>query len=135
MSKDCAKLPKRRRKAAPTIKTRAATKSAARKAPTKKKDAVTTHKLTWRDVVCRVQHTPSYTSKGWSHIEIIVHKPKGAPLPITQTGYLSHFLDHDLLAKAGGPIAFFTDWLEREAKTSAWAKRDFKWRQGDLFAG
>lgn len=87
----------------------------------------------WRDAICRVRHTPNYLSKGWSHIEIIVQTPKGAPLPITQTGYLSHFLDQDLLTKAGGPVAFFTEWIEREAKSKAWAKTDFKWRQLELF--
>ena len=62
-------------------------------------------------------------------------KPKGAPLPITETGYRSHFLDEDLLNKSCGPVAFFLASIEREATTKAWAKADFKWRQGDLFAG
>lgn len=114
-------------------------KAAARKAaakpkatkPAQKKAA--TAKLVWRDVTCRVRHTPNYLSKGWSHIEIIVVSPKKAPLPITETGYRSHFLDEDLLKKAGGPVTFFFDWIEREAATRAWAKAEFKWRQGDLF--
>lgn len=114
-------------------------KAAARKAaakpratkPAQKKAA--TAKLVWRDVTCRVKHTPNYLSKGWSHIEIIVVSPKKAPLPITETGYRSHFLDEDLLKRAGGPVRFFLDWIEREATTKAWAKAEFKWRQGDLF--
>ena len=65
--------------------------------------------------------------------KIIAVKPKGAPLPITGTGYLSHFLDADLLAKHGGPVAFLLGWLEREARTKAWAKAEFKWRQLELF--
>ena len=60
--------------------------------------------------------------------------PKGAPLPITQTSYLSHFLDEERLATAGGPVAFFLDWIEREARTKQWAKAEFKWRQLGLFA-
>jgi hypothetical protein len=71
--------------------------------------------------------------KGWSHIEIIVQKPKGAPLPITETGYRSHFLDAHDLEHAGGPVRFFLDWIEREARSKTWAKTEFKWRQGDLF--
>ena len=59
-------------------------------------------------------------------------RPPAPPLPITQTGYLSHYLDQDALAKAGGPVALFTDWIEREGKSRAWAKTDFKWRQGGL---
>ena len=113
----------------------AARKTAARKSKTKKRDVkkTTAHKLLWRDVSCRVRHTPNYISKGWSHIEIIVLKPKGAPIPITSTGYLSHFLDAEMLAAAGGPVRFFLDWIERESRTRQWAKTEFRWRQLELF--
>jgi hypothetical protein len=39
-----------------------------------------------------------------------------------------------LITKAGGPVNFFQRWIDSEATTKAWAKADFKWRQGDLFA-
>lgn len=115
-------------------------KSAARKSAESKKPHKTTDrsppalKLIWREIACRVRHTPNYLSKGWSHIELIVQNPKNAPLPITSTGYLSHFLDEDLLKRAGGPVQFFLDWIEREAHTKQSAAVEFKWRQGDLFA-
>lgn len=95
--------------------------------------APTIHKLVWRHVTCRVRHTRDYINAGWSHIEIIVLVPKNVPLPITQTGYLSHFMDEEELAKAGGPVAFFMAWLDREARSAAWAKAEFKWRQLGLF--
>jgi len=60
--------------------------------------------------------------------------PKNAPLPITETGYRSHFLSHDELECAGGAIRFFLDWIEREAASKQWTRAEFKWRQGDLFA-
>ena len=117
-------------------KSKTAARKTAAKARTPKttQNKTTTTKLVWRDVTCRVRHTPNYLSKGWSHIEIIVVTPKTAPLPITETGYRSHFLDEDLLKRSGGPVPFFLDWIEREAPTKAWAKTEFKWRQGDLFA-
>ena len=93
-----------------------------------------THKLVWRHATCRVRHTRDYISKGWSHIELTVVSPKGAPLPITSTGYLSHFLDEADLTAAGGPVAFFLAWLHREASSKAWHRAEFAWRQGDLFA-
>ena len=107
---------------------------AGKKTPTKISDYPATSKLVWRDVTCRVRHTPNYLAKGWSHIEITVKVPKGAPIPITDTGYRSHFLDEDILANAGGPVRFFLDWIEREARTKQWAKAEFKWRQLELFA-
>ena len=120
-----------------TIKTKAAARKTAAGRNTEaktRKPATTTFKLVWRDLTCRVRHTPNYLSKGWSHIEIIVVSPKKAPLPITETGYRSHFLDEELLKKVGGPVTFFLNWIEREATTKAWARAEFKWRQGDLFA-
>ena len=66
-------------KRAVKTKTKAATKTAARKTPARKA-AITTRKLAWRDITCRVRHTPDYLLKGWSHIEIIVISPRGAPI-------------------------------------------------------
>jgi hypothetical protein len=99
-------------------KTTSTTKKAA-----KRLKAPITHKLVWRDITCRVKHTPNYLSPGWTHLEITVISPKGAPLPITETGYRSHFLDAELLDRAGG----------QEATTRSWAKNEFKWRQLELF--
>ena len=106
----------------------------ARRSRAKALPKTVTHKLVWRHATCRVRHTRDYISKGWSHIELMVTSPKGAPLPITSTGYLSHFLDAADLAAAGGPVAFFLAWLDRDATTKAWHRAEFAWRQGDLFA-
>ncbi|HRD76441.1 MAG TPA: hypothetical protein PK264_10955 [Hyphomicrobiaceae bacterium] len=103
----------------------------ARRTRAKAAPKTATHKLVWRHASCRVRHTRDYISKGWSHIELTVISPRGAPLPITSTGYLSHFLDEADLAAAGGP---FLAWLDREAASKAWHRAEFAWRQGDLFA-
>ena len=42
-------------------------------------------------------------------------------------------MDEELLAKAGGPVIFFRDWIDRETRTKQWAKAEFKWRQLELF--
>lgn len=91
-------------------------------------------RFTWRHLVLKVRHKPNYLSPGWSHIELAVVSPADAPCPITTTGYKSHFLDQDQLKAAGGPVAFFVDWLNREARTAAWARIESRWRQLDLFA-
>lgn len=122
-----------------TPKTKSVTKSKAANKKTARTNRatpkITTAKLVWRDVACRVRTTPNYISKGWTHIELLVVTPKGAPLPITSTGYLSHFLDDADLKRAGGAVAFFSAWIEREAATKAWAKAEFKWRQLELAFG
>ena len=43
--------------------------------------------------------------------------PKGAPLPVTETGYRSAFVAHAMIEAAGGVTGYVRDWLDREAKT------------------
>ena len=89
--------------------------------------------FTWRDVALKITVTEDCWSPGQTQLELSVVQPKGAPVPITSTGYRCHYLPAELLAANGGPIAFFSDWLDREARTKAWQQAEFRWRQGDLF--
>lgn len=91
-------------------------------------------KFTWRCIEMSATHSPNYISAGWSHIELRVLKSKGRPVPITDTGYLSHFLDEADLKAAGGAAAFFRAWLDREADSKAYRKALARWQQLDLFA-
>ena len=93
----------------------------------------TNHALTWRGIKLRITHTPSYITPGWDHLDIRVLAPKGAILPITTTGYRSHFLSDDDLAAAGGATAFVRVWIEREAATKTWRKATLRHAQLDLF--
>ena len=112
---------------APAKKTKRAAKKTA--APRK-----AVQRFTWRGVEMTATHEPNYISDGSSHIELRVVNPKGKPVPITDTGYLSHFLDEDELAGAGGAAAFFRAWLDREAESKAYRLALAKWQQLDLFA-
>lgn len=85
--------------------------------------------ITWREWKLEVRHTPDYLTQGTDHLEIIVKTPKGAPIPITETGYRSHFLPPALIEQAGGVAAFVTRWLDSEATTKGWSKTEAKWRQ------
>lgn len=105
-------------------------KPAAKKAAPRK----TVQRFTWRGVEMSVTYSPDYISAGWTHLELRVLNPKGKPVPITTTGYLSHFLDEDELEAAGGPVAFFRVWLEREGESKAYRIALAKWQQLDLFA-
>ena len=96
----------------------------------------------WQHVVFRLRHTPDYIIKGTDHLELIVLTPScrwraidkaREPLPITETGYLSHFTYDETIPNAKAALAFFLDWINREAKTKRWQKADNKRRQLDLF--
>lgn len=94
----------------------------------------TTYKIVWRGILLVIRHELDYLWKGTSHIEIHVVRPKHEPIPLTETGYRSHFIDTLELVNAGGAVTFVIAWLDREASSKAWQKRDVARRQGDLFA-
>ena len=85
-------------------------------------------------VVIAIRHTKNYLVDGTDHIEIESRKPKGAALPITATGYLSHFIDWHQLSAAGGPVTFVEAWLARVCRSREFSAREHARRQGDLFA-
>lgn len=91
-------------------------------------------RFTWRGIEMSATHQQNYISTGWSHIELRVLKPKGIPVPITSSGYLSHFLDEADLKAAGGPAGLFREWLDREANAKPYLKALASWRQLDLFS-
>ena len=81
----------------------------------------------------RITHGREYLFASSDHLQIESIAPEKAPLPITETGYLSHFMSPLALANAGGPVAFVTAWIERETKDKTWTKAAAKKAQGDLF--
>ena len=102
-----------------------------RRTPSKKPAS---KRLVWRGITLRIRATPNYLTKGTTHLEIDVVTPKDAILPITETGYRSHFIPTDVLKRSGGELRFVLDWIEREARCKQWQEAEFRWRQGDLFA-
>lgn len=82
----------------------------------------------------RITHSRDYLCTGNDHIEIESMAPSRGPLPITETGYRSHFMPALDLINAGGPVTFVTSWIEHEAKGKAWSKAAAMKAQGDLFA-
>lgn len=99
----------------------------------------TRHEIDWKHpttgavIRLRITHARDYLVEGTDHVEVESIKPKRAPLPITQTGYSSSFIDWRQLKAAGGPVAFIEGWLARETQSKDWRKRDLAQRQGDLF--
>lgn len=92
----------------------------------------TTASLLWRGINCRIRHTPKYFDQ-LDHIELNVVSPKGAKLPITETGFRSEFVTALVLSGSGGAVAYMTALLEREASTKRWQKREMEVRQLRLF--
>lgn len=78
-----------------------------------------------------------YTQRKWSvidHLEIRSVNPERAPLPITETGYRSHFIQPGTVEAHGGDvIAQVTAWLDEEAAKPAWRAYVEASRQMRLF--
>lgn len=68
-----------------------------------------------------------------SHIEIKTVKPEKAALPITDTGYKSHFTLKGNIDEYETPAAFVKVWLDHAAQSEEWKIIQDKARQMSLF--
>lgn len=91
----------------------------------------TTHSLTWNGRGLTITHEPDWLPGFRDHLEI--RSDDGDPLPITETGYRSHFLPSAELAHAGGPVAFVRAWLDRAATSPSRQRAEEARKQFALF--
>ncbi|WCT74294.1 hypothetical protein PQ455_03435 [Sphingomonas naphthae] len=93
---------------------------------------------TYRFAWCGIAIESIYSPLKWgaiAHLEIRSFEPPRAPLPITETGYRSHFHPPGTIETHGGDVvAQVTAWLDQEARTLRWQQYLAASRQGDLFA-
>ncbi|KPQ05927.1 MAG: hypothetical protein HLUCCA12_13155 [Rhodobacteraceae bacterium HLUCCA12] len=75
------------------------------------------HTIVWRAVQIEITYTPDKFAVV-DHIEL--RTEDRAPLPVTETGYRSHFMGKGTVAHHGGAVAFVTTWLDHEAERTGW---------------
>jgi hypothetical protein len=68
-----------------------------------------------------------------AHLEVESVKPARAPLPITETGYRSHFINRSNVDHMGGPEAYVEAWIDEMSHTHAWRETAAASRQLALF--
>lgn len=108
---------------------------------TREQRAIETHRLTWCGIEIEVRYEPHWLNIGrekegdfdYAHIEVESLSPERAPLPITETGYRSHFTSPAFIAQQGGPVAFVSEWLDAESTRSEWRAAEAARRQMTLF--
>ena len=125
-----AAMPRKSKRAAAEITKR--TRLASKPAPARY-TIVWQNPITREYIQIRIIHTRDYLGQGQDHVQTESIKPKRAALPITATGYLSHFISGLELMNAGGPVSLITSWIEREASTKKWRATAIAKAQGDLF--
>ncbi len=104
------------------------------------KETITIHHLTWREIEIEItfdsdwlngkSRDPDYA---FEHLQIRSIKPERAALPITETGYKSHFIPCGSVEAFGGPIACVQAWLDHEAQSPVWAELAAASKQMSLF--
>ncbi len=75
------------------------------------------HQITWRGIALEITFTPEKFGMV-DHIEL--RSESKTPLPVTETGYRSHFIAAGTVAEHGGAMPFVTAWLEYEAARTGW---------------
>ena len=76
------------------------------------------HIITWRGVEIEITYNPDKFGMV-DHIELRTENK--VPLPVTETGYRSHFINRGAVAHHGGAVAFVTAWLDHEAERLEWS--------------
>lgn len=91
------------------------------------------HCFVWQNIQIEAVYTPRYC--GYiAHVEVRSINPPCAPLPITETGYLSHFHPCGVVEANGhGVVAQVIAWLDEEAAKPEWRRHVETSRQGQLF--
>lgn len=87
--------------------------------------------LIWRGITCRVCTMHNWRIEGWTVITL--RAPDDVPFPLGVKGYLRHGLEREALDEAGGAVALFRDWADREANSPAYLEEVARRQQGDLF--
>jgi hypothetical protein len=96
--------------------------------------------LHWNGIDIEVSYDPNWSpayfeiyGEHMAHLECRTIVPEKARLPITETGYKSHFAPTSVFDNEGGPVAFIQKWLDSEAQSREWLDYLEEQRQPSLF--
>ena len=99
---------------------------------------IETFRIVWNGIAIEIRWEPNWLNlavKGYdtAHLQVESIAPERAPLPITETGYRSHFTSPETIAAYGGPVAYVEAWLETESQAPDWRNQEQVRRQLSLF--
>lgn len=95
-------------------------------------DGYTVSRADWRGIGLEIRHCVNWCAMvGMDHIEVI--SDGRMPLPITETGYKSHFLPRERIAEFGSATDYVLAWLDHAAVAESWRRREAEARQLSLF--
>lgn len=98
-----------------------------------------THRLDWRGIGIEVRYCPSWSAaydeiygEPLAHLAIETLDPPRSPLPVTETGFRSHFIPARVIDEEGGPVPFVLGWLDEAAQSPRWRQLEANSRQLSL---
>ena len=86
--------------------------------------------LTWRGIAMQITYKQRYADT-IAHLEVNTQNKQR--LPITETGYRSHFTHAAEIEAYDSPIEYVQAWLEEAAKSKAWKRYETDKDQLKLF--
>ena len=89
-------------------------------------------RVTWRGIALEIRHCRNWCAiVGMDHIE--VESAHRVALPITETGYRSHFIVPERIDEFGEAVGYVLAWLDHESRSREWRRREADARQLSLF--
>lgn len=93
-------------------------------------DKTLNYEFDWHGITVSVCHTPNWMNIS-DHIE--VRSGGRVPLPITSTGYKSHFLHAEQLEDFRDAGEYVCAWLDHAAEADSWKQAENDRKQLSLF--
>lgn len=91
----------------------------------------------WNGIEIEIRWNADYVAfddgNSMAHLEVMSLKPERAPLPITETGYRSHFIFRSEVEHFGGPEAYVEAWIDEVSRAPEWRNAEAASRQLALF--
>lgn len=91
----------------------------------------------WNGIEIEIRWNADYVAfddgESMAHLEVQSINPARAPLPITETGYRSHFIPRSSVDALGSPEAYVEAWIAEVANTPVWRNAEAASRQLALF--
>jgi hypothetical protein len=96
------------------------------------------HILEWAGLLIEVRYSPDWLESycvtyGYPLAHLEIKTVNREPLPVTETGYRSHFDRADNIEAEGGPVAYVLAWLDHAAQSQEWKQAVQKRQQLTLF--
>jgi hypothetical protein len=86
----------------------------------------------WRGITLEIRHCPLWSKVAEiDHFEVVCKDRQ--VLPITETGYRSLFIRPEYIEAHGSAQAYVLGWLEEEAKSPEWTRKEANSKQLSLF--